>query len=32
MDKYFQAPADYKGADIPQIADLEYGMENSLLS
>ena len=32
MDKYFKAPQDDKNADVPQVADLEYGMENRVLS
>ena len=32
MEKYFKAPQDNINAKIPQTADLEYGMENSLLS
>jgi anaerobic magnesium-protoporphyrin IX monomethyl ester cyclase len=32
MDKYFKAPSDNKNAELPNVADLEYGMENSSLS
>ena len=32
MEKYFKSPQDNKDAEIPQVADLEYGMENSSLS
>ena len=30
MEKYFKAPKDNKNAEIPQVADLEYGMEHSM--
>jgi hypothetical protein len=32
MEKYFKAPENNKNAQIPQTADLEYGMENPSLS
>jgi radical SAM superfamily enzyme YgiQ (UPF0313 family) len=32
MEKYFKGPHGNKNAEIPQVADLEYGMENSSLS
>jgi len=32
MEKYFKAPRDNKNLEIPQIADLEYGMENQSLT
>jgi anaerobic magnesium-protoporphyrin IX monomethyl ester cyclase len=32
MEKYFKGPKDSKDTEIPQVADLEYGMENSSLS
>jgi len=32
MEKYFKGPQGDKNTEIPQIADLEYGMENSSLS
>jgi hypothetical protein len=32
MEKYFKSPQDNKDAETPQVADLEYGMENSSLS
>jgi anaerobic magnesium-protoporphyrin IX monomethyl ester cyclase len=32
MEKYFKGPQGNKNTEIPQLADLEYGMENSSLS
>ena len=31
MEKYFKAPSDNQNSELPNVADLEYGMENASL-